>query len=154
MNGLTTGPNAAIAAAEVSPPVQTSAVPQQANPTPAATTETQPEDMQASEVPSQAVQGPLPETMLAEAQPQGQKQMLGQRIYDQVEPMYPDLATKITGMLLERTNDELLDMLEKRESLEEWVEEAVTVLHQAKLPSSEDKAAPESSPADADVKAE
>lgn len=92
------------------------------------------------QVPSQAVvvqgQDPLTATMLAAAQPQEQKQMLGERLFPLIQGMYPDLAGKITGMLLEIDNSELLHMLESRESLKAKVEEAVAVLqaHQAKLP--------------------
>ena len=42
--------------------------------------------------------------------------------------MYPDLAGKITGMLLEIDNSELVHMLEHQESLKSKVEEAVAVL--------------------------
>lgn len=55
--------------------------------------------------------------MLAEALPQEQKQMLGERLFPLIQSMYPDLAGKITGMLLEIDNSELLHMLESRESL-------------------------------------
>jgi len=76
--------------------------------------------------------------MLAEAPPQEQKQMLGERLFPMIHIMYPDLAGKITGMLLEIDNSELLHMLESRESLKAKVEEAVAVLqaHQAKEQSS------------------
>jgi polyadenylate-binding protein len=72
--------------------------------------------------------------MLAAAAPQEQKQMLGERLFPLIQSMYPDLAGKITGMLLEIDNSELLHMLESRESLKAKVEEAVAVLqaHQAK----------------------
>ena len=48
--------------------------------------------------------------------------------------MYPELAGKITGMLLEIDNSELVHMLEHHESLKGKVDEAVAVLqaHQAK----------------------
>jgi polyadenylate-binding protein len=48
--------------------------------------------------------------------------------------MYPDLAGKITGMLLEIDNSELVHMLEHSESLKTKVDEAVQVLqaHQSK----------------------
>jgi hypothetical protein len=55
--------------------------------------------------------------MLAAAPPQEQKQMLGERLFPLIQRMYPDLAGKITGMLLEIDNSELLHMLEHHESL-------------------------------------
>lgn len=71
--------------------------------------------------PQQAVmvtgQEPLTSSMLAEAQPQEQKQMLGERLFPLIHGMYPDLAGKITGMLLEIDNSELIHMLESRDSL-------------------------------------
>lgn len=90
------------------------------------------------QAPQQAVlvqgQEPLTASMLAAAPPQEQKQMLGERLFPLIQRMYPDLAGKITGMLLEIDNSELLHMLESSESLEAKVKEAVAVLqaHQAK----------------------
>ena len=43
--------------------------------------------------------------------------MLGERLFPLIQHMQPDLAGKITGMLLEIDNTELLHMLESRESL-------------------------------------
>lgn len=63
-------------------------------------------------------QDPLTATMLATAPPQEQKQMLGERLFPLISQMFPDLAGKITGMLLEIDNSELLHMLESQESLE------------------------------------
>jgi polyadenylate-binding protein len=79
-------------------------------------------------------QEPLTSTMLAAAQPAEQKQMLGERLFPLIEAMYASMAGKITGMLLEIDNSELLHMLEHSESLKAKVEEAVAVLqaHQAK----------------------
>jgi len=79
-------------------------------------------------------QEPLTTSMLAEANPQEQKQMLGERLFPCIHGLYPDLAGKITGMLLEIDNSELLHMLEHQESLRAKVEEAVAVLqaHHAK----------------------
>ncbi|XP_059159232.1 polyadenylate-binding protein 4-like isoform X2 [Physella acuta] len=79
-------------------------------------------------------QDPLTASMLAAAPPQEQKQMLGERLFPLIQRMYPELAGKITGMLLEIDNSELLHMLESQESLKLKVEEAVAVLqaHQAK----------------------
>jgi len=62
-------------------------------------------------------QEPLTASMLAEAPPQEQKQILGERLFPLIHSMYPDMAGKITGMLLEIDNSELLHMLESRESL-------------------------------------
>jgi polyadenylate-binding protein len=93
---------------------------------------------QVQQVPTQAVhvhgQEPLTATMLAAAPPQEQKQMLGERLFPLIQQSHPDLSGKITGMLLEIDNSELLHMLESRESLRAKVEEAVAVLqaHQAK----------------------
>ncbi|KAI8776846.1 polyadenylate-binding protein 4 [Biomphalaria glabrata] len=79
-------------------------------------------------------QDPLTASMLAAAPPQEQKQMLGERLFPLIQRMHPELAGKITGMLLEIDNSELLHMLESHESLKLKVEEAVAVLqaHQAK----------------------
>merc|ERR1719167_863397 len=86
--------------------------------------------------PTVLIQGqePLTASMLAAAPPQEQKQMLGERLFPLIQGMYPDLAGKITGMLLEIDNPELVHMLEHQESLKGKVEEAVTVLqvHQNK----------------------
>ncbi|KAK9533442.1 hypothetical protein VZT92_008559 [Zoarces viviparus] len=86
--------------------------------------------------PAVHVQGqePLTASMLAAAPPQEQKQMLGERLFPLILSMHANLAGKITGMLLEIDNSELLHMLESHESLRSKVEEAVAVLqaHQAK----------------------
>jgi len=71
--------------------------------------------------PQQAVlvqgQEPLTASMLAAAPPQEQKQMLGERLFPLIQRMFPDLAGKITGMLLEIDNAELVHMLEDQNSL-------------------------------------
>jgi polyadenylate-binding protein len=78
--------------------------------------------------------------MLAQANPQEQKQMLGERIFPLIQRLYPELAGKITGMLLEMDNSELLMMLESSEILKTKVDEAVAVLqaHQAKTTESKE----------------
>nr|XP_056701153.1 polyadenylate-binding protein 1-like [Euleptes europaea] len=73
-------------------------------------------------------QEPLTASMLAAAPPQEQKQMLGERLYPLIQAMHPSLAGKITGMLLEIDNSELLLLLESPESLHSKIEEAVAVL--------------------------
>jgi len=81
-----------------------------------------------------AGQEPLTTAMLAAAPMQEQKQMLGERLFPLIQRQHADLAGKITGMLLEIDNSELLHMLEDPASLQGKVEEAVTVLqaHQVK----------------------
>ncbi|CAF99349.1 unnamed protein product [Tetraodon nigroviridis] len=79
-------------------------------------------------------QEPLTTSMLAAAPLHEQKQMLGERLFPLIQAMHLSLAGKITGMLLEIDNSELLHMLESPESLRSKVDEAVAVLqaHQAK----------------------
>ncbi|KGL79283.1 Embryonic polyadenylate-binding protein, partial [Tinamus guttatus] len=85
--------------------------------------------------PAVHVQGqePLTASMLAAAPPQEQKQMIGERLYPLIQAMHASLAGKITGMLLEIDNSELLLLLESPDSLRSKIEEAVAVLqaHQA-----------------------
>ncbi|XP_041471183.1 polyadenylate-binding protein 4-like isoform X2 [Lytechinus variegatus] len=73
-------------------------------------------------------QEPLTAQMLAAAPAQEQKQMLGERLFALIAETHKELAGKITGMLLEIDNSELLHMLEIREALNKKVEEAVQVL--------------------------
>ncbi|XP_058204148.1 polyadenylate-binding protein 7 isoform X2 [Rhododendron vialii] len=69
---------------------------------------------------------------LSAAPPEQQKQILGERLYPLVHKHKPDLAAKITGMILEMDNAELLLLLESPESLVTKVEEAVKVLDLSK----------------------
>uniref|UniRef100_A0A8B9GBM3 Polyadenylate-binding protein n=1 Tax=Amazona collaria TaxID=241587 RepID=A0A8B9GBM3_9PSIT len=83
----------------------------------------------------QPLQAPQPAVHVQGQEPlTEQKQMLGERLFPLIQAMHPSLAGKITGMLLEIDNSELLHMLESPESLRSKVEEAVAVLqaHQAK----------------------
>merc|ERR1712173_417677 len=73
-------------------------------------------------------QEPLTASMLAQAPPSEQKQMLGERLFPLIQTWHSELAGKITGMLLEIDNSELVHMLEHKESLTSKVEEAVAVL--------------------------
>jgi len=90
------------------------------------------------QLPPQAIevsgQEPLTPSMLASATAQQQKQMLGERLFPLIQVTHGEMAGKITGMLLEIDNSELLHMLESYEVLKAKVEEAVTVLkaHQLK----------------------
>jgi len=78
--------------------------------------------------------GNLQVANLVNASPTDQKQMIGEKLFPLVQDFQPHLAGKITGMLLEIDNSELLNMLESKQLLESKVEEAVQVLtaHQAK----------------------
>jgi len=91
-----------------------------------------PQPVMQTQVPQAAVfiqgQEPLTASMLAAAPPNEQKQMLGERLFPLIQSMHQELAGKITGMLLEIDNSELVHMLEHQESLKGKVEEAVAVL--------------------------
>ncbi|KAE8664167.1 Polyadenylate-binding protein 7 [Hibiscus syriacus] len=67
-------------------------------------------------------------SMLSAASPEQQKAILGERLYPLVLKRQPDLVQKITGMLLEMDNSELLLLLESPESLAARVEEAMEVI--------------------------
>uniref|UniRef100_A0A8C4GI03 Polyadenylate-binding protein n=1 Tax=Dicentrarchus labrax TaxID=13489 RepID=A0A8C4GI03_DICLA len=127
----TMGPRPSSAAAAAAAPVR--GVPQYKY---AAGVRNPQQHMTAQPQPAVHVQGqePLTASMLAAAPPQEQKQMLGERLFPLIQNMHPSLAGKITGMLLEIDNSELLHMLESPESLRSKVDEAVAVLqaHQAK----------------------
>lgn len=71
---------------------------------------------------------------LASASPEQQKQLLGERLFPLVGAIVPDMAGKITGMLLEMDNGELLLLLESQEALAAKVDEAIQVLRQHGMP--------------------
>ncbi|XP_073401130.1 polyadenylate-binding protein 1-like [Dendrobates tinctorius] len=83
--------------------------------------------------PAVHAQEALKATVLSSASPEEQKEMLGERLFPLIQAIQPTMSNKITGMLLELDNSELLHMLESPESLRSMVEEAVEVLqaHQA-----------------------
>ena len=72
--------------------------------------------------------GGLSSSLLASASPENQKQMLGEALYPKVQATEPALAGKITGMLLEMENGEIINLLEDEESLKTKVNEALEVL--------------------------
>ena len=78
--------------------------------------------------PPPAQEGGLTAAALASAPPEQQKQLLGEALFPQIAALQPDLAGKITGMLLEMDNSELLLLIESPDSLEAKVDEAVAVL--------------------------
>jgi polyadenylate-binding protein len=73
-------------------------------------------------------EGGLTAGALAAAPPEQQKQLLGERLFPMVAAHQPELAGKITGMLLEMDNSELLLLVEEPGALEAKVDEAVAVL--------------------------
>ena len=71
----------------------------------------------------------LTASILAAAPPDEQKKMLGESLFPLIEGMYPDLAGKITGMLLDLDVTELMWMLEDTNALTEKVSlDSVTLL--------------------------
>merc|ERR1711865_1058273 len=75
---------------------------------------------------------PLSAAALAAAPPGIQKQMLGEKLYPAISKHQPELAGKITGMMLEMDNSELLILLESEQQLKNKVEEAMRVLESQK----------------------
>jgi len=67
--------------------------------------------------------------MLAQASPEQQKQMLGERLYMLIIPTQPQLAGKITGMLLEGLDTaELLGLIDSPVALDEKIKLALEAL--------------------------
>lgn len=68
--------------------------------------------------------------LLANASPNEQKQLLGEHIYMRIAGTQPELAGKITGMLLEMDNTELIQLLDSQEAMNNKVQEALIVLQE------------------------
>ncbi len=71
---------------------------------------------------------PLDDQALAAADPQEQKNMIGERLFPLIYQHQDKLAGKITGMLLEMDNAELLNLIESPDALLSKIEEALNVL--------------------------
>ncbi|PSS13063.1 hypothetical protein M430DRAFT_264396 [Amorphotheca resinae ATCC 22711] len=69
----------------------------------------------------------LLQSQLATVGPQQQKQLLGEALFPKIQVMQPELAGKITGMLLEMDNSELVNLIEDESALRAKVDEALTV---------------------------
>ncbi|KAM7265177.1 hypothetical protein ACFE04_002860 [Oxalis oulophora] len=65
---------------------------------------------------------------LANASPEQQRTMLGENLYPLVEALQPEAAAKVTGMLLEMDQTEVLHLLESPDALKAKVNEAMDVL--------------------------
>lgn len=65
---------------------------------------------------------------LAQADSNAQKNMIGEQLYPMIQVHQPELAGKITGMLLEMDNAELLHLMDTPDALASKVEEAIAVL--------------------------
>merc|ERR1719343_829143 len=88
----------------------------------------QPQQPQQPPQSGSAPSGPLTAAALAAAPPGVQKQMLGEKLYPAISKYQPELAGKITGMMLEMDNSELLILLESEQQLRSKVDEAMRVL--------------------------
>jgi polyadenylate-binding protein len=65
---------------------------------------------------------------LANAPPGMQKQMLGEKLFPMISRINPEMAGKITGMMLEMDNSELLMLIEAPDQLKGKVDEALRVI--------------------------
>merc|ERR1719223_2213379 len=72
--------------------------------------------------------GPLNAAALAAAPPAVQKQMIGEKLYPAIAKFQPAEAGKITGMMLEMDNSELLMLIESEAAMKAKVDEAMVVL--------------------------
>ncbi|CAK0857479.1 unnamed protein product, partial [Prorocentrum cordatum] len=71
---------------------------------------------------------PLTREALAALPPQAQKQQLGERLFSLSFRYRPDIAGKVTGMMLELDNNEILGLLQDEVRLRRKIDEAVGVL--------------------------
>jgi len=82
--------------------------------------------MQAQAPPPQG--GGINTAALAQAPPAVQKQMIGEKLYPMIAKINPELAGRVTGMMLEMEVSELLMLLESEPQMRSKVNEAMQVL--------------------------
>ena len=73
-------------------------------------------------------QPPISREELSKLSPNDQKQALGEAIYMRIQPLAKEHTGKVTGMLLEMENQQLLSLLGDMKSLEAKVKDAVEAL--------------------------
>ncbi|KAF2089711.1 polyadenylate binding protein [Saccharata proteae CBS 121410] len=89
-----------------------------------------------------------------------QKQMLGEALYPKIHAQQPELAGKITGMLLEMDNEELLNLTNNDAALRAKVDEAMGVYQdyinrkESEAPAQDENAAPQEAAKDGEAAAE
>jgi polyadenylate-binding protein len=71
---------------------------------------------------------PLTAAALANASEEQRKNIIGERLFPLIYLVQPQLAGKITGMLLEMDNPELLHLIESPDALNDKIMEALHVL--------------------------
>ncbi|KAL6644816.1 hypothetical protein ACP70R_016424 [Stipagrostis hirtigluma subsp. patula] len=79
-------------------------------------------------------------SLLATAPPDEQRNMLGNRLFPLVERHQPELAAKITGMLLELDSSELVTLLYSSDMLSAKVDECVRLLQSTKTKTEDQEA--------------
>ncbi|KAJ2457348.1 Protein phosphatase PP2A regulatory subunit B [Coemansia sp. RSA 2424] len=116
-----------------------------ANPRTAQQVPTQPQEASQADTPtSDSEQAAAPDVakitaaVLAADNEDEKKQILGEALYPCIAAFDEEKAGKITGMLLEMDNSELLNLLEETEALEEKVNEAIKVLNEVGPEDAED----------------
>ena len=90
-----------------------------------------PQQQQQQQQQPKGIPDSLDHNQLAQADPQTQKNMIGERLYPLIHRENSALAGKITGMLLEMDNAELLHLIDTPEALSAKIEEALHVLEQS-----------------------